>query len=83
MLDREFWVGNIKHPLGGEGELERTRIREILSTASSSQIRNHETTKKKRCDINKQHSKQAKTRKLRENTKCLQTRFIPYSTFKY
>ena len=41
----------------------KTRIREMLSTASSSQIPNHDTTKK-RCDISKQHSKQAKEREV-------------------
>ena len=57
MLDKQFWVGKKTPSSEGEG-VERTLIREILSAATSSQIPNHETTKK-RCDTSKQHSKQA------------------------
>ena len=45
------------------------RIREISSTvATSTQIPNHKTTKKK-SDISKQHSKQAKTWEVERNYK--------------
>ena len=45
-----------------------------LSTSTSTQIRNHKTSKKN--DISKQHSKQAiRQGKLRKVTKCLLTRF--------
>ena len=56
MLDREFWVGTEKHPLGREegergmkgGGLERTRIREIPSTAPYTKITNNKSTTKNR-----------------------------------
>ena len=56
-------------------------MREILSTATSTQIPNHKTnikTKrhKKKNDISKQLSKEAMRQgKLREITKCLLTQF--------
>ena len=73
MLDREFWVGTGKPPLGreregGGGGLERTRIREIPSTATSTQIPNHKTAKKEN-DISKQDGEQAKTGKIERNYK--------------
>ena len=56
----------------GGGSIE---IREILSTATSTQIPNHKTNKKKN-DISKQLSKGAiRQGKLREITKCLLTQF--------
>ena len=74
MLDRKFWVWTEKHPLGreggrGGGGIERTRIREIPSTATSTQIPNHKSTKKN--DISKQHSEQAKTGEVERNYKML------------
>ena len=57
---------------GGGGKKE---IREILSTATSTQSPTHKTNKKKN-DISKQLSKQAiRQAKLRDITKCLLTRF--------
>ena len=50
-------------------------MRDILSTATSTQIPNHKTNKKKN-DISKQLSKEAiRQGKLREITKCLLTQF--------
>ena len=42
------------------------RIRDFLSRANSTQIPNHETTKKK-CNINKHHNKEAKTQEDERN----------------
>ena len=48
----------------------------ILSTSTSTQIPNHKTSKKKKKDISKQHSKEAiRQGKLRKITNCLLTRF--------
>ena len=58
MLERQIWVETKKDQRGwelgggGGGGLERKRIREIISTATFTQILNYEPTKK-RYDINK------------------------------
>ena len=63
LLDREFWLGTEKYPArsgGGEGGGGRKSSNlQILSSATSTQTHNHETTPQK-CHISKQHSKQAK-----------------------
>lgn len=46
--------------------LARKWIREVLPTASSTETPNHEIIKK-RCDVNKHDSKQAKTGKVERN----------------
>ena len=68
LLDREFWLGTEKHPArsgagggvgGGGGGVRKSSNLQILSSATSTQTHNHETTPQK-CHISKQHSKQAK-----------------------
>ena len=44
-------------------------MREILSTATFTQIPNHKTTKKEKNDISKQYSKQGKTGEVERNFK--------------
>ena len=73
MLDKQFWVGKKTPSSEGEG-VERTLIREILSAATSSQIPNHETTKKDATQAYNTVNK-LKQGKLREITKCLLTQF--------
>ena len=69
MLDGELWVGTKKKETkeGERGELERGR--EILSTATFTQIPNHKTTKKEKNGISKQYSKQGKTGEVERNFK--------------
>ena len=62
-----------KTPSREGGGFERTRSREILSTATSSQIPNHETTKKKMRHKQNNTVNKLKQGKLREIRKCLLT----------
>ena len=67
-------MGRDKKNIGREGGGRGVGKIVILSTSTSTQIRNRKTSQKN--DISKQHNKQAiRQGKLRKITKCLLTRF--------
>ena len=71
VLKGELWVEHKKFKKGREGGGNKIVI---LSTSTSTQIPNHQTSKKKN-DISKQNCKQAfRKGKLSKITKCLLTR---------